>query len=240
MTRTRKKTSGLKIKLQKPIKKAVKPIAKKEVTIKPQSPTTNTKQLLTGPEGIGVDFKRSVDAVKQEDLVAFANGGGGIILVGVDEVLAQNGAQRGNIVGCDISDNERNKIVTRANQCRPAIAIQVKTETHGKLSIFRVEIPKGGLHCTSSGVYKIRRDGVTDIIDPMAMAQIIVERERKKILYYLRQAIQPDLENTRGDMGELYEELRSELEDMRSELDDPDEMDDYYEKDVDPRNHDEW
>lgn len=221
--------------LQKAMKRKASPKVKKTVVKIPEIPSISTRKLLAGSEGIEVDFKRDAESVKQDDLVAFANSGGGTILAGVDEVKGQNGVQRGKVVGCDVSDRERNKIVSRASQCRPAIAARVTVETHGKLSIFRIDIPKGGLHCTPNGTYKIRRDGQTDIIDPSAMAQIIVELERKRILYYLRSAIRPALEGTQSDMEARYDEALAEIEDLRSQLDDFDEMDENYDRDYDER-----
>lgn len=179
-----------------------------------------TKRLLARSEGLHVDFKRDAESVKPDDLVAFANGGGGTILIGVDEIKGANGVQRGKIVGCDASDRERNKIVSRANSCRPAIPVTVTVETNGKLAIMRVDIQKGGLHCTSNGTYKIHRDGQNDIIDPALMAEIIVQLERTKILGYLRAAVRPEIEGAKDDMQSLYEDALSEIEDLRAELED--------------------
>ena len=110
----------------------VKPKVKKAVAIKSAILPTATSKLLSRSEGLEVDFKRDAEAVKQDDLVAFANSGGGAILVGVDESKGKNGAQKGKVVGCNVSDRERNKIVSRASQCRPAIAVRVTVEIHGK------------------------------------------------------------------------------------------------------------
>ncbi len=216
-------------------KKIVKPKVKKAVAVKSVILPVATSKLLSRSEGLEVDFKRDTEAVKQDDLVAFANSGGGVILVGVDESKGKNGAQKGKVVGCDVSDRERNKIVSRASQCRPAIAVRVTIETHGKYSIFRVDIPKGGLHCTPNGTYKIRRDGQTDIIDPAAMAQIIVELERKRILYYLRSAVRPEIEDAQSDMEAKYEEALSEIDSLRSQIDELDEREDYYDRDHEER-----
>jgi predicted HTH transcriptional regulator len=210
--------------------KVTKSKTQKASILKPNISRVTTKKLLARSEGLEVDFKRDAEAVKQDDLVAFANGGGGVILVGVDETTGLNGIQKGKVVGCDVSDRERNKIVSRANQCRPAIAVRVSVEAHGKLSIFRVDIPKGGLHCTANGTYKFRRDGQTDIIDPVAMAQIIVELERQRILYYLRSAVRPEIEDAQSEMEAWYEEALAEIEDLRSQLDDYEDRDDYYER----------
>ena len=190
------------------------------------------RKLLARPEGFEVDFKRDSEAVKQDDLVAFANGGGGAILVGVDEVSGQNGVQRGAVVGCDVSDRERNKIVSRASQCRPAIAVRVTVVTFGRHSIFRIDIPGGGLHCTTNGTYKIRRDGQIDIIDPSTLVEIIVKLERKRIMGYLRPVLDSHNENLRAEIEErdneahgAIEDLRAELEDMNGQYDDDREWD---------------
>ena len=216
-------------------KKEIKRKSEKAVATKPVALPVPTAKLLSSSESSELDFKRDADAVKHDDLVAFANSGGGVILVGVDEETGKNGAQKGKVVGCDVSDRERNKIVSRANQCKPAIAVKVTAETHGKFSIFRIDIPKGGLHCTPNGTYKIRRDGQTDIIDPSAMAQIIVELERKRILYYLRAAFRPEIEDVQSDIESRYDEALAEIEDLRSQIDDFDERDEYYDRDYDER-----
>lgn len=200
--------------------KAKKPFGKKLMTKESVPSTISTKRLLARSEGLQVDFKRDAESVKPDDLVAFANGGGGTILIGVDEIRGANGIQRGKVVGCDVSDKERNKIVSRANSCRPAIPVTVTVETNGKQVLMRVDIQKGGLHCTSNGTYKIHRDGQNDIIDPALMAEIIVILERAKILGYLRAVVRPEIEDVQGDMQTLYDEARAEIEDLRAELED--------------------
>ncbi len=204
----------------KPKPKAKRPLGKKLVAKELAPPIIPTKRLLARSEGLQVDFKRDAESVKPDDLVAFANGGGGTILIGVDEVRGTNGIQRGKVVGCDVSDKERNKIVSRANSCRPAIPVTVTVETNGKQALMRVDIQKGGLHCTSNGTYKIHRDGQNDIIDPALMAEIIVRLERAKILGYLRAAVRPEIEEAQDDMQSLYDEARAEIEDLRAELED--------------------
>ncbi len=212
------------------IKKITSPQAKKAVVRLPEIPSISTRKLLAGSEGFEADFKRDAESIKQDDLVAFANSGGGTILAGVDEVKGKNGIQKGKVVGCDVSDRERNKIVSRANVCRPVIEVKVSVEIQGKYSIFRIDIPKGGLHCTSNGTYKIRRDGQTDIIDPSAMAHIIVELERKKIVEYLRSAVRPEIEDVQSEIEEKYNDAIAEIDELRSQLDDVDGRDDYDER----------
>lgn len=186
----------------------------------PAQLSPSTRRLLSHSEDEAFDFKRDAEAVKAEDLVAFANAGGGVILVGVDETQGKHGKQKGKVVGCEISDKERNKIVSRANTCRPTIPVKITIEHQGNLAIMRVDIPKGGLHCTANGTYKIRRDGQLDIIEPSVMAQIIVERERSRIIHYLNSAIRPEIENALAEREENYQETLEELDELREELED--------------------
>ena len=219
MAKIQKKNSQVKPKPAKSMPKA-KHLSGKKIVGKQPEPLIPTKRLLARSEGLQVDFKRDAESVKPEDIVAFANSGGGIILIGVDEIKGANGVQRGKVVGCDVSDKERNKIVSRANSCRPAIPVKVSIEAYGKQAMMRVDIQKGGLHCTSNGTYKIHRDGQNDIIDPALMAEIIVKLERTKIVGYLRAAVRPEIEEAQDDIQTLYEEARSEIEDLRAELED--------------------
>jgi predicted HTH transcriptional regulator len=226
MTRIQKKKPSSEPRHIKTKPKTKNSLKKTVVSKQPNLPYVSTRQLLSQSEGLQVDFKRDAEAVKSDDLVAFANGGGGTILVGVDEIIGTKGAQRGKVVGCDASDRERNKIVSRANTCRPSIPIKVSVESHGKRNIMRVDIPKHGLHCTANGTYKIHRDGQNDIIDPSLMVEIIVKLERNKILGYLREAVRPEIENAQVDMEAMYDEARAEIEDLRGELEDARDYDD--------------
>jgi ATP-dependent DNA helicase RecG len=231
--------------------RAVRKSAKKKKTIKlrakakpmsakrPVAAIVSTKRLLSSPEGLEVDFKRSADAVTQDDLVAFANAGGGTILVGVDETRDSSRTQRGKVVGCDVSDRERNKIVSRASDCRPAIHVRVVPEVVGDKRIFRITIHGGGLHCTASGMYKIRRDGQIGIIDPTAMTQMVVSLERPRLIRYLRDAVRPEIESSQSDIEGLVEDARAEMDDLRAELDDVRGGEDI-DHDFSANDHDEW
>ncbi len=228
MAKATKKQSARKARPKKIARTTSRSRVKKVPVQQPEFSSVSTRKLLARPEGFEVDFKRDSESVKQDDLVAFANGGGGAILVGVNEVSGQNGVQRGKVVGCDVSDRERNKIVSRASQCRPAIAVKVTVETYGKHSIFRVDIPKGGLHCAPNGAYKIRRDGQIDIIDPSTMVEIIVRLERKRIIGYLRPVFDSHNASLRAEIEEGDIEAQGAIEDMRAELE---EMSGQYEDD---------
>eukprot|EP01155_Anaeramoeba_flamelloides_P029288 Anaeramoba_flamelloidesa849851_7.p2 GENE.a849851_7~~a849851_7.p2 ORF type:complete len:129 (+),score=22.96 a849851_7:54-440(+) len=114
-----------------------------------------TKYLLSLPEGLNVDFKREVQAVKSSDLVAFANTPqGGTLLIGIDEYTSDNGVQRGRVVGCDVDDKARLTLVNKSTGCIPNVEVQIFTENlAASTPILRVEIPSG-LHkpyCTQRG-----------------------------------------------------------------------------------------
>ena len=76
--------------------------------------TVSTKRFLLGQEGFDVDFKIKADGVKPEDFVAFANGRGGTILVGVQESKDTSGKQYGKVVGCPIDDKAKQSFISIA------------------------------------------------------------------------------------------------------------------------------
>ncbi|MBM3179573.1 MAG: ATP-binding protein [Chloroflexi bacterium] len=181
---------------------------------------TSTSKLLSKPESTGLDFKRTAESVTSEDLVAFANAGGGVILVGVDEIQGLDGAQKGKAVGCVVSDKEKSRIVNRAKECRPAIPIRVLTEVIRNKSLFRIEIP-AGLHCTPNGTYKIRRDGQMGFVDPSEMVKIVVQMKRDELNYYLQDIVQSEV----SAIEDRYESLLSDYEDLQSRVDDMESFD---------------
>ncbi|OPL19271.1 MAG: hypothetical protein AVO35_11880 [Candidatus Aegiribacteria sp. MLS_C] len=142
--------------------------------------TESTGRLLEGQEGRNVDFKLDPRAIDAEDIVAFANAGGGTILAGVSEISGGSGLQRGRIEGCEVNDGIRQAVMGRASSCRPSvdISIQVENTTAGR-PILRVDIPEGRTkpYCTASGTYKIRSEGRNVAIDPPLMKAIILKSE---------------------------------------------------------------
>jgi predicted HTH transcriptional regulator len=116
----------------------------------------HTRRLLDGQEGREVDFKQSPDGVDPEDLVAFANGTGGTILVGVGEVETESGLQRGRVIGCAISDELRVGFINKASSCRPPVELEVTIENLNDVPFYRIDIPEGSHkpYCTQKGVYK--------------------------------------------------------------------------------------
>lgn len=123
--------------------------------------TVNTNKLLADGEGERVDFKRTVDGLQTDDLVAFANRNeGGVILLGVAEQAKSDGSQIGVVVGCDITDGAVLQILNKAISCVPPIPIKIFAENTADKPILRVQVlPSNSRpHSTPKGVY-CRRDG---------------------------------------------------------------------------------
>ena len=97
----------------------------------------DTLRMIRGEEPV-VEYKRSIDAVEQEDFVALANAKGGTILVGVEE-RRNHGRQYGEIAGCDVGEEVRRRLLNKAAACLPPIVLRISSEKSGKLSILRVD-----------------------------------------------------------------------------------------------------
>jgi ATP-dependent DNA helicase RecG len=143
-----------------------------------------TRALLDGQEGREVDFKERPEGVDAEDLVAFANAGGGTILVGVEEVETDQGLQRGRVVGCTISDQIRVGFINKATSCRSPVEIEITVENLEDRPIYRIDIPEGTRkpYSTAKGTYKMRSDGRNVAIDPDMMTALILERETEQFV----------------------------------------------------------
>lgn len=140
-------------------------------------------RMINGEEGAVVEYKQSVDAVEQDDLVALANANGGTILTGVQEVR-QAGRQYGKIVGCKVGEEARRKLLNKASGCLPPVNMHITVEGSGKRRILRVDVVETSQKpcCTTSGTYKIRKNGTKVAIDPELMTAMILERESKEFL----------------------------------------------------------
>lgn len=182
-----KKKSKVKNKAPIAKKAVIKKIAVKNVVVNDiKRLSQDTKLLLTAPEGREVDFKVKPEGVKADDIIAFANTQGGIILVGVDEINDPAGKQiGGKVVGCNISDQTKMGFINTAASCRPSIDIGITIEnTATATPIYRITIPEGKdkPYGTSSGTYKIRADGQNIAIDPTMMTAIILEKETEEFI----------------------------------------------------------
>jgi ATP-dependent DNA helicase RecG len=121
--------------------------------------------------------------VEQDDFVALANAKGGTILVGVEEGR-KSGRQFGKVVGCNVGEENRRKLVNKASSCLPAVNVKITAEGSVPHKVLRVDVVEATQKtcCTQSGTYKIRKDGTKVAIDPELMAVMILERESKEFL----------------------------------------------------------
>lgn len=146
--------------------------------------TQRTKELLQKSEGIDVEFKRDIEGLKQDVIVSFANSKyGGEVLIGVLEIEALDGTQKGKVYGCKVGDKIKTSIQNLANQTIPPIPILIFTENLAtKTPIIRVKIESGRdkPYCTASGVYCTRTDGAKRLLHPDELLDIFLEKESKK------------------------------------------------------------
>jgi len=161
-----------------------------------QGLTKRTRDMLASNENLKVDFKREPSGVKSSDFVAFANANGGTLLIGVDEYTADNGMQRGRVVGCSIDDKARLALINKALECTPSIDVQVFTENIKRLAMLRIEIlpNQSRPFCNSRGEYSVRDNGRNRALYPSELLNIFLESESE--LFYRRfQSVASDLEN---------------------------------------------
>lgn len=184
-----------------------------------------TQQLLSAPEGVNVDFKREVQAIRSSDLVAFANAPlGGTLLVGIDEYTSPDGVQRGRVVGCDVDDRARLLLVNKATECIPNIEIKIYTENLSQARpILRVEIPSGHLkpYCTHGGEYRIRTDGRNRALLPEELLAIYMDREGEQFLSRFRDAVfqlEHQVESVNHSLSSGMLSVSQHLEDLDDQL----------------------
>jgi len=173
--------------------------------------TAETNRLLRRQEGRDVDFKVKSDGVKAEDFVALANARGGSILVGVEERKDKNGKQYGVVVGCSISDQIRQGLISTAASCRPSIDIAVRIENLGTgKPIYRIDVPEGKEkpYSTNAGLYKIRAEGQNIAIDPPLMKAIILEREADEFVARFKAAADELLKQINQVHKDLDKQIR--------------------------------
>jgi predicted HTH transcriptional regulator len=173
----------------------------------------STRSLIAGEESKTVDFKIKASGVKTDDFVAFSNGSGGTILIGVDEISDPKKGQRGRVVGCKIDDQTRQGLIGMAASCRPSIEIGIRLENIGtEQPIIRIDIPEGSKkpYCTSSGVYKIRGEGQNIAIDPNMMRAIILESEAEQFVARFKEAgdeLLAQIQKVHADLAERITEV---------------------------------
>ena len=171
-------------------------------------------------EGYNLDFKRNTDGLRTKDLVAFANSRyGGTIILGVEESETPSGLQRGRITGCAVNDEEKVKILNKAQSCIPAIDLAIIIENTSKKPIIRIEIPCGKErpYCTSEGVYMIRGDGRNNPLTPAELLDIFLEVQGRKFLDRFNFAtgrLETNLKNT----GKQFASLQNSIDGLKADI----------------------
>src|SRR3989344_5619173 len=104
--------------------------------------------LLQEKENLTLEFKEKYSSKIDEDIVAFSNTKGGVILLGVDDT--------GKVVGQDLTNDLKAKINTLARNCKPSIEVFI---SH-KDNIAIIKVPEGDQkpYSCSTGYFR-RLDG---------------------------------------------------------------------------------
>jgi len=148
-------------------------------------------KIIRNEENLTIEFKENISGLKLEDIVAFANSQqGGIIIIGIKDDISNAGRQNGTIVGCKISDSNRLTILSKAQNCRPAVNIEISSVNIEDKDVYVVEIPSGEYkpYCTESGTYKIRDDGKKRALFPNELLRLFMESERDKFITNFKDA----------------------------------------------------
>lgn len=175
------------------------------------------QSLLNRSEGYELEFKEALHALEPEDMVAFANSPeGGVVLMGVREIEARYGRQRGEIVGCAVGDPEKLSILNRAESCVPPIAVDVFIENADRKPFFRVEIPSGPNkpYCTAAGTYKIRGNGRTLPLVPSRLLAMFMASENQEFVERFKAAtkeLERELADTKARLIKEIEQLLGSL-----------------------------
>jgi len=176
--------------------------------------------LLMREEGYDVDWKRGINGLESEDIVAFANSKkDGSILIGVEETVNHDGKQIPKIVGCKISDANKMKIKTKAQNCVPPIEVDIINENMEDIPFYRIEIPSGDKkpYCTGKGTYKIRDDGNNKMIVPDKLLSIFIETESELFLKRFKEAAK-ELEQDLYDTSNQINQVQSYIEEILPEV----------------------
>ena len=122
--------------------------------------------ILSQSEGQFAEFKRSVSKSIDRELVAFANSGGGNVIIGV--------SNDGHIVGIANINTQISRVESIARNCDPAVPIKITPYKKDGKSILVVEVASGGdkPFACSSGFYlrsgasaqKMTRDEIIEFL----------------------------------------------------------------------------
>ena len=122
------------------------------------------KLLIAEGEGLTVEFKERFSSRVLEDIVAFANGRGGQILLGV--------ADDGKIKGEKLTNSLKSQIVSIARNCDPAISVSVRQ--YGGVIVIGVAEGADKPYSCSAGYYQ-RLDAVTQKMTQKEIKEIFRE-----------------------------------------------------------------
>ncbi|WP_210516835.1 AlbA family DNA-binding domain-containing protein [Hymenobacter terricola] len=174
--------------------------------------------LLSKDEGSHVDFKAGMAGIKSDDIVAFANSvDGGAILIGVEEYTNERGEQRGRIIGCPISDENKLSINNKSLQCVPPVSVSIHIENSADVPFFRIEIQSSinKPHCTSGGTYKIRKDNLNVALGPIELLQVFLESEGTGFIERFKQAtteLRTEISSQNQELIDYVESSTADLE----------------------------
>ncbi len=165
-------------------------------------------------EDADFDFKANAKGLKADQIVAFANSGGGIILLGVEDNTSA-------VVGCGGSnpseiDEIKRLINAKAASCHPPIPVEIDVENvdAGK-PVYRITIPSvPDLCCTAEGVYKKREDGRNLFISPAEVKSRVLEIEAEEFTERLEEAAKGIEEKVEGLIS-LIEDLDKKVEETK-------------------------
>lgn len=183
-----------------------------------KSISKRSKELLKREEDFDVEFKETISALDNDDLVAFANSErGGTIFVGVKETKTKKGRQQVSIKGCNVGDSQKQKILGKAESCVPPVGVHIIVENSGKTPFYRIEIPSGKdkPYATLGGIYKIRGDGRAKALLPGDLLNMFMASEGKKFIERFSSAtkqLENEVERTRAKMVEDMKEMSYSLE----------------------------
>jgi hypothetical protein len=148
-------------------------------------------RLLERADGLDVEFKRSTQDLRSDDLVGFANSrSGGAILIGVHEIGDARGRRRGVLAGCPIGEAERRRILAQAKQCVPPVPVSMFVENRAERPFYRIEVASGPCkpYCTAEGIYKTRHGGRNQTLYPPELLDLFLEANGELIRRRLGQA----------------------------------------------------
>lgn len=164
------------------------------------------------------DFKETAKGLKADHIVAFANSGGGVIVLGVKDNTSE-------IVGCGGTspteiDETKRLVNSKAANCHPPIPVDIQVENvdAGK-PIYRITIPGiDDLYCTAEGIYKKREDGRNVFISPAEVKSRVLEIEAEEFTGRLEAAARgiekqvKDVKNLLAEIGNKVDETKEAAE----------------------------